>query len=52
MSKGLPESSYALGKHLPNLMRPYFAAVIRTTSPGLHTAVNVSQLQNSLTISE
>ena len=52
MSKGFPASSYALGKHLPNRIRPYFAAVIRTTSPGLHTALNVFQLQYSLTISE
>ena len=33
-------------------MRPYFADVIKTISPGLHVALNVSQLQNSLSISK
>ena len=52
MSNGFPESSYAFRKHLPNLMRPYFAEVISTTWPGLHWARKVSQLQYSLTTPE
>ena len=44
--------SMNLRMHFPNFIRPYFALVISITSPDLHFAVNVSQLQNSLRWSE
>ncbi len=46
----LVSGSIDLMMQRPNLIRPYLAEVIRTTSPGLgQFAENVSQLQYSLT---
>ena len=48
ISCSFPAPSYDIWTHLPNLILPYFADVISTTSFGSQWALNVSQLQYSL----